>query len=155
MRNAYCQARSTGLLLRRHIACCVSLFLMLSCIGCNVRSENRATIGGEVKLDGRPIERGSIQFLPMQGVAGSIANGEIVQGRYQMSGKTGPAIGWNRVEINAARKTGRMVPKPYPKRGATEEAVEAVAPSYNSASTLKFEVQPGENHADFDVASMK
>jgi hypothetical protein len=153
MQNSYCQARSTGLLFRRCVPCCVGLLLILLYTGCGGSPETRATIGGEVKLDGRPIERGTIQFMPLQGVEGSITTGEITQGRYQMSGKTGPAIGWNRVEINASRKTGRMAPKPYPKRGTTEETVEAVAPRYNSASTLEFEVQPGENQADFNVSS--
>jgi hypothetical protein len=153
MRNSHCQTRLTGFLFRRCVPCCVGLLLISLYTGCSGRPENRVTISGEVKLDGKPIERGVIQFLPMQGVEGPIANGEIVQGRYQMSGKTGPAIGWNRVEINASRKTGRMVPKPYPKRGTMEETFEAVAPCYNSATTLKFEVQPGENTADFEVGS--
>jgi hypothetical protein len=34
-----------------------------------------------------------------------------------------------------------------------EEMIEAVAPRFNSESTLKFEVKPGENTADFTVSS--
>ena len=47
-----------------------------------------------------------------------------------------------------------MIPKPFPSRGKmTEEQVEAVPPRFNSASTLKFEVKPGDNTADFEVSS--
>jgi hypothetical protein len=161
MEGSNWQPRSTGLLDRRSrwdraplVPPYVGLFFALFLgIGCGKSHPNAATISGAVKLDGKPIERGSIQFLPMQGVEGSIANGEIVEGRYQLSGKAGPAIGWNRVEISGSRKTGRMVPEPYPKRGMREETVEAVTPRFNSASTLKFEVKPGENTADFEVSS--
>jgi hypothetical protein len=131
----------------------VALFCVLVCAGCGSRHENLATIGGEVKLDGRPIECGSIQFTPMQGVEGSITSGEIVSGRYTLSGRTGPAVGWNRVAISASRKTGKMIQRPFPQHGTMEEKVQAVAPRINSQSVLKFEVMPGENTADFDVRS--
>jgi hypothetical protein len=131
----------------------VGLFLVLLCTGCGNRHENRASISGEMKLDGRPIEQGSIQFLPMQGVEGSITGGDVVKGRYQLSGKAGPAVGWNRVEIHGLRKTGKTIPKPFPQQGTVEELVEAVAPRYNSESTLKVEVKPGDNTADFEVTS--
>ena len=85
---------------------------------------------------------------------GTVAGGEIVKGRYQLSGKAGPAVGWNRVEIRAMRKTGKMVPMPFPARGKmVEEQVEAIPPRFNSASTLKVEVKPGDNTADFAVES--
>jgi hypothetical protein len=128
---------------------CLSAALLQS--GCRHPAETQAAIEGEVQLDGKPIERGMIQFLPMQGVAGSAAGGEIVGGRYRLSGNTGPAIGDNRVEIRANRKTGKMIPQPFPKRGTMEETVEAVPPRYNSASTLTVEVKPGDNTADFPL----
>jgi hypothetical protein len=130
----------------------ILLFLLL-CIGCGKSQSNVATIAGEVKLDGQPLEQGSIRFLPMQGVEGSLASGEIVKGRYQITGKAGPAIGWNRVEINGSRKTGRMIPKPFPEQDMIDERVEAVPPQFNTDSTLQFDVKPGENSADFEVTS--
>jgi hypothetical protein len=150
MERLKCQAHSTGLLHHRRTAYYVALFATLLCLGCGQRAENRATIGGEVRLDGKPLEHGLIQFLPMAGVEGSITSGEIVQGRYKIPAKTGPAVGWNRVEITAAGKGGGMFSHPNPKPGASAETV---APRYNSQSTLKFEVKPGENTADFDVTT--
>jgi hypothetical protein len=132
--------------------CLILLFLSL-CIGCGRIQPNIAAISGNVKLDGHPLEQGSIHFLPMEGVEGSLAGGAIVKGRYQIIGKAGPAIGWNRVEISGSRKTGRMIERPFPQHGTTEETVEAVAPLFNAESTLKYEVQPGDNAADFEVTS--
>jgi hypothetical protein len=131
----------------------IGLLLMLICAGCGGGRTRQAAIQGEVKLDGKPVERGTIQFLPMQGVEGSIATAEIASGRYQLSGKVSPAVGWNRVEIHALRKTGRAIRRSFPSHGTMEEEVEAVAPRYNTESTLKFEVKPGENTADFQVTS--
>jgi hypothetical protein len=132
----------------------ICLGILLAGIGCGKGDANRGAIAGQVKLDGQPLEQGSILFMPMEGVKGSIADGEIVNGRFQLLGKNGPAVGWNRVEIRALRKTGKLVPKPFPARGKmVEEQVEAIPPRFNSASTLKVEVKPGENTADFAVES--
>ena len=132
----------------------ICLGVLLMQFGCGPNPSNIASVAGEVKLDGKLLEQGSIQFLPMQGVEGSITNGEIVKGRYRISGKAGPTIGWNRVEIRAVRKTGKMVPMPFPSRGKMiEEQIEAIPPRFNSASTLKVEVKPGGNTADFEVIS--
>ena len=63
-------------------------------------------------------------------------------------------IGWHRVEICVPSKTGKMIRKPFPSRGTMEEEVEAVASRFNSEFTLKVEIKPGENAADFEVFSM-
>lgn len=140
---------------RRMWACthAIGLGVLLVGIGCTRSQPNVATITGEVRLDGQPLEQGSIRFLPAEGVEGSVAGGEIVNGHYQLSGKAGPAIGWNRVEINGTRKTGRMISKPFPQRGTVEETVEAIPPRFNTASTLRFEVETGDNTADFEVTA--
>lgn len=131
----------------------VALSFIVLCAGCGGRHDNRATIHGEVKLDGQPVEQGSIQFVPVQGVDGSIAGGRIVNGRYELIGKAGPAVGVNRVEVRSSRRTGKMIEMPRPWSGTVEETVEAASPRFNSESTLKFEVKPGDNTADFEVTS--
>lgn len=134
-----------------HVLC---LGILLVVIGCGKGDANRGAIGGEVKLDGKPLENGSILFRPLEGTKGSDAGGPITKGRYQLSGKAGPAIGWNRVEIRGMRKTGKKVQKPYAPEGEmVDEMVEAIPPRFNSASTLKVEVKPADNTADFDIAS--
>jgi hypothetical protein len=128
------------------------VFLMLT--GCGANNANRGNISGAVKLDGKPLEQGSILFAPMEGTHGTATGGTIENGRYKFSGEEGPAIGWNRVEIQAMRKTGKKIPKPFAPPGQTvDELVEAVSPRFNSESSLKVEVKRGENTADFEVSS--
>ena len=107
-----------------------------------------------VKLDGDPIEQGSILFTPAEGVRGTAAAYAIKNGRYQMTTDIGPTLGLNRVEIRASKKTGRKVPKPMsPADVLVDETVEGVAPQFNSQTMLTFEVKPGENTADFAVTA--
>ena len=127
---------------------------LLLLTGCGGGNANCGDISGAVKLDGKPLEQGSILFTPMQGTSGSVTGGTIENGRYKFSGATAPAIGWNRVEIRAMRKTGKKIPKPFAPPGQTvDEQIEAIPPPFNSQSNLKVEVKHGENTADFDVSS--
>jgi hypothetical protein len=128
--------------------------VLLVLIGCGQPDANRGVVSGEVKLDRQPLAQGSIAFVPTDGTKGVATGGQIEQGRYRLSGNAAPMVGWNRVEIRAVRKSGRMVQKPFSAQGEmTEESVEAVAPHYNTASTLKVEIKSGENTADFTVTS--
>ena len=128
--------------------------LLLLALGCGKGGPNQSAISGEVKLDGRPLEQGSIVFTPVDGTKGIVTGGRIENGRYRLTGKAGPTIGRNRVEIHAVRKTGRPATKTgNPLEQGDDEYEEAVAPRFNAESTLKFEVKPGENTADFTVES--
>ena len=128
------------------------VLLLLS--GCGRGPADRGAIGGAVKLDGKPLEQGSILFTPIEGTHGSVAGGKIENGRYEFSAKLGPAIGRNRVEIRAMRKTGKMVPKAFGRPGEmVPEQVEAIPPRFNSESKLTVEIKPGDNTADFDLSS--
>ena len=147
---------------RKKILCVGSTILIPSLLltvlattpGCSRAGKNQGAIGGEVKLDGTPVERGSIAFTPMEGTSGTATGGQIENGRYYLPRAKGPSIGWNRVEIRVPRKTGRKIPKGFGATGEmVEEETEAVATRFNSASTLKTEVAPGDNTANFDVAS--
>jgi hypothetical protein len=122
--------------------------------GCGKAGSDHGDVSGTVKLDGQPIEQGSILFTPIDGAKGSVTGGPIEKGSYRLSGTAGPGIGWNRIEIRAMRKTGRMVPKPFSPPGQTiPEQVEAVSPRFSTDSKLKVEIKAGENTADFEVSS--
>jgi hypothetical protein len=134
----------------------IGLGILLSSLGCGNRAgANRASISGEVTLDGQPLKEGSIRFEPMQGIKGTVTGADIKDGRYQIAAEKGPAVGMNIVQVNATRKSGRKVPKPFaPPTEKVDEMVSAVAPQYNSDSKLQYEVKPGENKdANFQVKS--
>lgn len=128
--------------------------VLLIVAGCAKSDSNRGDIRGEVKLDGQMVEQGSILFTPIEGSQGTATGGNIVNGIYQLTGVAAPMIGHYRVEIHGLRKTGKKIPKPYSQSGEMiDEQVEAIPPSFNSASTLRVEVKTGENVANFAIDS--
>jgi hypothetical protein len=132
----------------------VLVFLFLPVVGCGGGKSDRGAISGTVRLDGKLLERGSILFTPIEGTRGAVAGGEILDGRYELPAMRGPAIGSNRVEIRAMRKTGKMAPKAFGRPGeVVPEQAEAIPPQFNSKSKLKAKVDAGDNTADFDVFS--
>lgn len=137
------------------LSLCVLLAAVIVAMpGCGNQGANQASVSGTVTLDGKPIEEGSIMLTPIEGTQGSVTGGTIKNGHYELTGKAGAAIGWNRVEIRAVRKTGKMIQKPFSPPGQTiPEKVEAIPPRYNSQSTLKVEIKSGDNTADFALKS--
>jgi hypothetical protein len=132
----------------------LAAFLVVLAIGCGRTDFNRGAMRGKVTLDGQPVERGSILFLSTGGEKRTASSTDITNGEYQIPLAIGPAVGNNRVEIRAMRKTGRKVAKHV--GGSNEmvdEQVEAVAARFNLQSTLEYDVQPGNNTADFQVTS--
>ena len=130
------------------------LTALLCTAGCG--DKNRGTVRGRVTLDGEPVAQGSIIFIPGQQGQGKPTGGPITDGMYHLAGDAAPAVGLNRVEIRANRKSGRMIPKPFSPPGEMMEVPEeAVAAKYNDESTLEFEVKPGNNEANWEVESRK
>lgn len=130
------------------------LAALLVAAGCGKNQQNRGAVGGEVKLDGKPLERGSILFTPIEGAKGTVAGSEIENGRYRLSAEVGPALGFNRVEIRSLRKSGKMARAPMGPPGEMAEGYEeALPPRYHSASTLKAEIKPGDNTLDFELST--
>lgn len=135
------------------MASLTALLVMLAA-GCSKSDPNRGTVAGRVTLDGQPLERGVIQFVPIDGTQGIATGGSIEKGLYRLADAAAPAVGHNRVEIRAMRPTGNKVPKPFASPGEMiDELVAAVPPQYNSNSKLTVEVTPGENAADFAITA--
>jgi hypothetical protein len=135
---------------------CFLLLVLLT--GCN---KGRQTVGlqGEVSFDGRVIEKGTIDFIPIEGTAGPAAMSVIANGRYEIKAKHGlSAAGTYQVRIIGMRKTGkkeripqRMLLKDTPPTVEIEENF--IPPMYNSQSTLKARVSdlPDKNKVDFHL----
>jgi hypothetical protein len=131
----------------------LSLPALLLLAGCG-KVGNHAAISGTVTLDGKPLERGSILFEPIGDTRGVVTGGEIKDGRYNLPRSKGPAIGWNRVRIQAVRKTGRMMPNPMGPPGSMNEVYEGAIPArFDTESILKVEVHSGDNTANFAAES--
>lgn len=134
---------------------CLFFFLAAALIaGCGGGIQ-RAAVEGQVSLDGKPIQKGSIFFRPSGETKGMTAGGEIADGRYSLPAEKGPAVGGNLVEIYTDLRTGRKVPlvPGDPKAGMKDEVLQAVAPRYNTQTTLHCEIAPGDNSHNFEVTS--
>lgn len=95
---------------------------------------DRAAIEGEVKLDGTPLERGTIVFVP-EDKSKSPVGVPITSGSYSIGAGSGPFIGANTVQISGS-------------------GTETVAARFNTESKKTIEIKAGANKEDFlDVMS--
>lgn len=123
--------------------------------GCADQGPKRIAVTGTVKLDGKPVERGSISFIPPTGSEIPSTSAEIKAGEYVLPAEAGPAIGKYRVEVRWSRPTGKKIPvgSPAPPGTMMDEVREAIPAKYNTQSTLEREISPGDETVDFDLES--
>lgn len=130
---------------------CSAIFL----VGCgdNGPTLNRAQVSGDVTVNGDPLEKGSIAFLPADGTQGPSVGGTIQEGHYLIPMEEGPVVGTYRVKIRATRKTGRTIEAgPPAPPGTMVEEIEAFIPAkYNTKSALTAEIQPEANEVNYDL----
>jgi hypothetical protein len=135
----------------------LALLLLLSCSGgCDTKKPGpqRAAVAGRITLDGESIQQGSIAFIPTGSTSGMTSGGPIQDGHFSIPLNAGVVVGKNRVEIHAARKTGRKVPAAMGQPGEmADEQVEAVPARYNTYSTLEREIVSGDNELTFDLST--
>ena len=119
------------------------------CPGC---SDGRLPIQGEVTIDGKPIEEGTISLEPADG-KGPTTGGKIVAGKYQLSGGAAPLPGKKIVRIFGVRKTGRRVHDGF--SGVMVDEIKPCTPDvYNARTTLSCEVAAdGPKQIDFHLKS--
>ncbi len=83
----------------------IHAFLLLAagaCVcGCGPSGPERVAVTGTVTYQGKPIEQGSIRFVPTGETKGPATGTTIKQGKYEASAKGGVLVGTQRVEITA------------------------------------------------------
>ena len=132
---------------------------ILLSFGCHASARKTTVIQGEVSFAGHAVEKGKIEFIPIEGTKGPSTIAEIVNGKYATpDGKWGLLPdGVYQVCITAVRKTGRreIMPANMPKIvGPPPEQEENFIPAnYNTQSTLKLNVAgvPDKNKVDFQL----
>jgi hypothetical protein len=123
------------------------LLVLAGFAGCS-NGPRRAAVSGSVLVDGKPLERGVINFLPAQGSQGPGAGTGITDGTFELDATHGAIVGPCRVEIRGFRKTGRKI---APMGTPMDEEIQVVPPEFNDQSTLIREVKDGDNTIDFDL----
>jgi hypothetical protein len=134
---------------RRFLLCAIVLPISLGC-----GHGGRMSVEGTVTLDGRPLEKGSIQFSPLPGTKGPTAGGDIVNGKFNILPVGGPFAGKFTVQINAVGLTGRKILDPR-SNTMVDEYAQCLPARYNSQSELQAEVTAnGPNRFDFALTSV-
>ena len=118
--------------------------------GCDRNPSGRLALGGDVRLDGVPLDNGSVQFMSMEpGVASTGA--AITAGRFDIPADKGLPAGKYRVSISSPDEKAPPVPVP----GTTFSAApERIPREYNVDSQQTIEITAdGENDFGFDIKS--
>lgn len=139
---------------KRHPASFTALTMAL--LGCGGVDEGppRVAVRGEVTFRGRPVEKGSILFIPVDQTRGPRTGAVIEAGRYRLSRDRGPALGKLRVEIRADRKLDYDITEPTESVKHIGEPLPRgeIPPRYNDRSTLFVETRAqGDNTFDFHL----
>ncbi|MBN1911970.1 MAG: hypothetical protein JW818_19770 [Pirellulales bacterium] len=104
-------------------------------------------------MDGQPMPKGSIKFLPEKGTLGPTAGASIENGRFSIDASKSTFAGKFRVEILANRPSGRTAVDPM--TGEKYPVPEQYVPArYNSQSELTIDIAEGQpNRLEFDLVS--
>ncbi len=123
---------------------CLSLCLLTACGP--VDSVITAKVTGKVTADGKPLERGLIQFIPTDG-RGSPAAAEIHQGDYTVA----VPLGSKRVEVTSPKVIGKQKAYDTPDSPVMDIIEEQIPWEYNAQSQLKADVSRERTKFDFAV----
>jgi hypothetical protein len=116
-------------------------------VGCS-KGPPFGDVVGTVVMDGKPIDDGSIRFVPVDGSTSS-AGGAIKGGRYSVK----VPVTRHRVELSAPKPgTGGLIKKGD---GPPVEVIadEWVPDKYGARSELTFDVKAGPNEYNLDLKS--
>ena len=130
-------------------AACLGGFLIAVLILAGCDSSNVAVVTGTAKFDGKPIEKGSIGFYPVDG-ATSTAGGEITNGQYSVK----VPVGLMKVYIGGVPKVvGMKEVKEGPGGKGGPKTVESIPAKFSDQqkTELRFEVKPGTNQKNWDL----
>jgi hypothetical protein len=124
--------------------CCVT--------GCNrgYEGDRRFPLSGTVRVDGQPIDAGTISFIPTDHRQQKVSGGPISNGVYSVEELSGANGGQYRIEIHWYKKTGRMATDPVT-GDPYEERAEGLPDRFHKNSELTAEVSPGKTTFDFDL----
>ncbi len=126
--------------------------LMVFSIGCGRQDgPELATVTGKITLDGQPLPRVNIRFIPQQQGGSPSFGGTNAEGQYRLlfnHHRAGAMLGTHRVEIEPAE----------PEQGEDGKALPGVQvvklPKKSIPSGgLTAEIKPGRNTVHFDLAS--
>lgn len=126
--------------------------LMAVTVGCGSGHDGRVPVSGEVKLSGQPIDRGSIEFHPLN-PGGVLTGGMIMDGKFDIPAEQGAKPGKYQVRVFAAGETMPVDPSVPPgPQTDTQVSTERVGAKFNVDSELVVEIAAtGNRNLSFEV----
>lgn len=131
----------------------ICLLMVLSAFGCK---QSRPNLSGTITLDGVPIDKGVIQFIPDQANAVVVPTGAAISnGKFAIPADPGIPEGRYTVRISApdtknapklSLASGAAIPPPI-------KSPERIPAEWNKDSTHTIEIKKGKNVQDFSVSS--
>jgi hypothetical protein len=130
--------------------------LALGVLGCGPANPlGRIPLSGAVTLDGKPLEKGNIEFHPLE-QAGVQSGGKIQSGRYSIPTAEGATPGKYRVVITEFIETPPLPKGQMPGDDLPPAPKPRIGPEWNDKSKHEIEVKKeGPFKFDFDVKSKK
>ena len=122
-----------------------ALFVLMA--GCS--DKKTGEVSGTVSVDGKPVEKGSISFIPVDG-NGTTSGSEIKNGKYTV---LNASPGTMKVQIRVPVATGKKKLYDTPDSKTRETFSESLPKKYNDESELKFEVKLGKNEKNWDLST--
>lgn len=91
-----------------HLVLAAMLFcgLIVGCGSGAAEGPPRADVRGVVTLDGQPLSKGVILFVPLEGTPGPKTSVPIADGKFSADESTGPVVGKHRIEIKSTDDGG-------------------------------------------------
>lgn len=130
--------------------CWASLALF---VGCGGDSLGRQPLSGKVSVNGAPLEKGTINFQPIDKGIGSGAR--IEAGTYSIARKDGLPVGKYRVVINAPTPGSAPAASDAPPGEPPPPPQELLPEEWNTKSEHTIDITSGKNEHNFDVQTKK
>lgn len=128
---------------------CWVLLVAVAAAATGCADDNKATVSGQVTLDGKPLEKGTVSFVPADGNSPS-AVGRIEQGHYTAEVPPGP----KKIEVLGFRVIGREKHDPNDPSSPMIDVTEQFLPDrYNKATELTCEIAGSQDDLDFALSS--
>lgn len=131
----------------------VSSAILLAAVGCGRQSGmERVLVAGSVSFQGKPLGKGQIRFVPLEGTAGPVTIDPIENGEYTTDSTEGVPVGSHRIEIlgyepevyaNAPKGPGAPpIPQLLPRKYNRNSELTVTLESGSRTKTLNFDLTP-------------
>ncbi len=129
----------------RHV---LRLAIILCFVGCMGEQFPSGSLEGAVRVGGKPLPQGTLNFTPLEDGRGPTVTAEIKDGRYEI--KQVP-LGRVRVVIHSMKETGRTIHDR--ETGTDYPEMQSLVPREYQVSGVEIDVQEGAKTHDFELSA--